>query len=79
MSRDPDVFSFEGGFLPKFTRILMAWIVVVFLLVPIPIIYTLNSVALRIAVIVIFSALLIVAMSSFAKARTVELFLSGAA
>lgn len=79
ISRDPNVSIIEGGLLPKLTRILMAWIVVAFLLVPIPIIYTVDRVAIRMAIVVIFSALLVVAMATFTKSRTVELLLSGAA
>ena len=45
---------------------------------PIIIISTLASLALRIAAIVIASAVLIVALSSFTNAKTIEVFVSGA-
>ena len=59
-------------------RILIGWIVVLFLLVPIPIIIIVDSIALRTEVVLIFSALLIAALSVFTKAKITELLVSGA-
>lgn len=59
-------------------RILIGWIVVLFLLVPIPIIIIVDSIALRTEVVLIFSALLIAALSIFTKAKITELLVSGA-
>lgn len=47
-------------------------------LVPIVILNALASIALRMAVIVVASAFLVIAVSSFTNAKTVELFVSGA-
>ena len=51
---------------------------VLFLLVPIPIIIIVDSIALRMEVVLIFSALLIAAISVFTKAKITELLVSGA-
>ena len=59
-------------------RILIGWIVVLFLLVPIPIIIIVDSIALRTEVVLIFSASLIAALSIFTKAKITELLVSGA-
>ena len=59
-------------------RILIGWIVVLFLLVPIPIIIIVDSIALRTEVVLMFSALLIAALSVFTKAKITELLVSGA-
>ena len=59
-------------------RALIAWIVGLLLVVPIIIINILESFALRLAVIEIFSAALIIALSMFTKAKVAELFVCGA-
>lgn len=59
-------------------RALIAWIVGLLLVVPIIIINMLESFVLRLAVIEIFSAALIIALSMLTKAKVVELFVCGA-
>lgn len=59
-------------------RALIAWIVGLLLVVPIIIINILESFVLRLAVIEIFSAALIIALSMFTKAKVAELFVCGA-
>ena len=61
-----------------FARALIAWIVGLLLVVPIIIINMLESFVLRLAVIEIFSAALIIALSMFTKAKVAELFVCGA-
>ena len=78
ISRDPNISIFSAALLRNLTRTLIAWFVVVSLLVPIVIINALSSLALRMAIIVVASAILITALSSFTNAKTVELFVSGA-
>lgn len=78
VSRDPNISLFSESVLQRLTRSLIASVVVVLLLVPIVILNALASIALRMAVIVVASAFLIVAVSSFTNAKTVEVFVSGA-
>lgn len=59
-------------------RTLIAWIVVVLLLMSLPMINAVDSDALRMGIVVIFSAILIAALANFTKAKTAELFASGA-
>ena len=61
-----------------FARALIAWIVGLLLVVPIIIINILESFVIRLAVIEIFSAALIIALSMFTKAKVAELFVCGA-
>ena len=78
VSRDPNISLFSTSILQRLTRAIIASIVVILLLVPIVILNALASIALRMAVIVIASAFLIIAVSSFTNAKTVEVFVSGA-
>lgn len=78
ISRDPNISIFSVALLRNLTRTLIAWFVVVSLLVPIVIINALSSLVLRMAIIVVASAVLITTLSSFTNAKTVELFVSGA-
>jgi len=59
-------------------RTLLAWIVAVLLLMLLPIINAVDSDALRMGIVVMFSAVLIAALKNFTKAKTAELFASGA-
>ena len=59
-------------------RALIAWIVGLLLVVPITIGNMLGRFALRLVVIEILSAVLIIAMSIFTKAKVAELFVCGA-
>ncbi len=59
-------------------RTVLAWIVAVLLLMPLPIINAVDSDALRMGILVMFSAILIAALGNFTKAKTAELFASGA-
>ena len=59
-------------------RAVIAWIVGLLLVVPIIIINMLESFVLRLAIIEIFSAALIIALSMFTKAKVAELFVCGA-
>ena len=54
-------------------RALMAWIVGLLLVAPIAIVNVLESFVLRLVVIEIFSAVLIIAMAMFTKAKVAEL------
>lgn len=78
VSRDPNISLFSDSVLQRLTRAFIASVVVILLLVPIVILNALASIALRMAVIVIASAFLIIAVSSFTNAKTVEVFVSGA-
>ena len=69
---------FSDSVVQKLTRWLIASIVLVLLLVPIVVLNTLVSTALRLTVIVIASAALITAISCFTNAKVVEVFVSGA-
>ena len=57
---------------------MVASAIVVLLVTPIVIINALSSLALRMMVIVLASAVLITGLSSFTNAKTVEVFMSGA-
>ena len=78
ISRDPNISLFSASIVQKITRSLVAWLVVVFLLVPIVILNALTSVVCRMVVVVVASALLVSALSSLTNARTIEVFVSGA-
>lgn len=78
VSHDPNISIFSDSVVQRLTRSLIASIVVVLLLVPIVVLNTLASIALRLAVIVIASAVLITAISCLTNAKTVEIFVSGA-
>lgn len=77
-SRDPDIYICSGSSLATIVRFLLAWIVIVLLLVPLLIINAVDSVALRMTVVVIFFAVLIATLAGCTKAKTTELFVSGA-
>ena len=78
ISRDKNISLLSVSLLQKIARGLIAWLVVVSLLVPIVILNALTSTALRLMVIVIASALLIAAIAGLTRAKTVEVFVSGA-
>lgn len=78
VSRDPNISLFSDSVVQRLTRSLIASVVVVLLLVPIVVLNALASVALRLAVIVIASILLITAVSTFTHAKTIDVFVSGA-
>lgn len=78
VSRDPNISLFSDSVVQRLTRSLIASVVVVVLLVPIVVLNALASVALRLAVIVIASILLITAVSTLTHAKTVDVFVSGA-
>ncbi|KAG7008743.1 hypothetical protein G7Y79_00004g013270 [Physcia stellaris] len=78
ISRDNNISLLSVSLLQKITRGLIAWLVVLSLLVPIVILNALTSTALRLMVIVLASAFLIAAIAGLTKAKTVEVFVSGA-
>lgn len=78
ISRDNNISLLSVSLLQKITRGLIAWVVVVSLLVPIVILNVLTSTALRLMVIVLSSAFLIAAIAGLTRAKTVEVFVSGA-
>ena len=77
-SRDPSISIPSVSLMKGLARALIAWIVGLLLVVPITIVDMLGSFALRLIVIEIFSAVLIIAMSMFTKAKVAELFVCGA-
>ena len=77
-SRDPSISIPSVSLMPGLARALIAWIVGLLLVVPITVVNMLESYALRLVVIEIFSAVLIIAMSMFPKAKVAELFVCGA-
>lgn len=77
-SRDPSISIPSVSLMTGLARALIAWIVGLLLIVPITIVNMLESFALRLVVIEIFSAVLIIAMSMFTKAKVAELFVCGA-
>ncbi|KAK0508899.1 hypothetical protein JMJ35_008270 [Cladonia borealis] len=77
-SRDPSIYIPSVSLMTGLARALIAWIVGLLLVVPITVVNVLESFALRLIVIEIFSAVLIIAMSMFTKAKVAELFICGA-
>ena len=57
---------------------LIAWIVGLLLVAPMFVINMLESFKLRLAAIEVFSAALVIALSTFTKAKVAELFVCGA-
>ncbi|KAL9002055.1 MAG: hypothetical protein Q9180_009992, partial [Flavoplaca navasiana] len=78
VSRDPNLTLLSDSVLQRLTRAMVASAIVVLLVTPIIIINALASLALRMTVIVLASAVLITGLSSFTNAKTVEVFMSGA-
>ena len=74
-SRDSSISIPSVSLVKGLARALVAWIVGLLLVMPITIVNMLGSFALRLVVIEIFSAVLIIAMSMFTKAKVEELFI----
>jgi hypothetical protein len=62
----------------RMTRTLIASIIIAFLLAPVIICNSLNSVTPRMIVVVIASILFVATLSGLTKARTIEIFVAGA-
>ena len=77
-SRDPSIYIPSVSLMTGLARALIAWIVGLLLVAPIAIVNVLESFVLRLVVIEIFSAVLIIAMAMFTKAKVAELFVCGA-
>lgn len=77
-SRDPSIHIPSVSLMTGLARALIAWIVGLLLVVPITIVNVVDSFALRLVVIEIFSAVLIIAMSMFTRAKVAELFVCSA-
>ncbi|PVH92912.1 hypothetical protein DM02DRAFT_677192 [Periconia macrospinosa] len=77
ISRDSNVYVFSGSFAAKAARALIASILILFLLAPAIICNSINGLTHRTIVVVTATILVVAALSSLTKARTVEIFIAG--
>ncbi|KID59332.1 hypothetical protein MAN_10744, partial [Metarhizium hybridum] len=78
VSRSPDVYIFSGTALKRLAQALAAWGVVLLLLLPVIILSVLQSMSLRLVLVVLAAAMAIMLFAMMSHTSTRDLFLAGA-